>query len=166
MAFPWNALIGPAAGLLGGLFGGGAAKPAATAADSAAQASADMINQMMAMYKGTFAPAEQQQLQQYQSQANAIPTQNIAQAEILRNLLPAQMPDILRSRAEFGIQGQTDQTYNAMQQELQKRGVTGPAAESILGHIREQGLQQQAGLASNIGAWEANQTLANQGKAY
>lgn len=152
-------------GLLGGLFGGGAAAPAAQGANSAAQAQANLTNTLMNNYTNTFAPAQAQALQQYQGMANAIPTQNIMQADVMRNLLPQQMPDILRSRAQYGIQNQTDQTYNAMQQELAKRGVTGPAAESILGHIREQGLQQQAGLASNIGAWEADATLKNRGTA-
>jgi hypothetical protein len=166
MAFPWNLALPIIGSAVGGLFGGGAAAPAAAGATSAAQSEADLLNTLMGAYKNVYAPAEQQSLQQMQATAAAVPTQQITQAEILRNLLPTTMPDILRSRAQYGIQGQTDRTAEALAAELRQRGISGPAAESILGHVREQGIQSQAQLGSDIGAWEANQTLANRGTAY
>jgi len=163
---PLLGAIAPA--LVGGLFGGNAARPAAQGASSAADATAALTNALMSAYTGTFAPAEAKSLGQFQGIADPVAgaAPGIAQSQLIQDLLPTYMPDILRSRAQYGVQGQTDRTYSAMQEELTKRGITGPAAESVLGHIREQGMQNQAQLGSDIGAWEANQTLANRNRAF
>jgi hypothetical protein len=105
-------------------------------------------------------------LKRFQDISGPIPAANIAQAQIVKELLPTYMPDILRSRAQFSIQQHVDNTANALRDELTRRGVTGPGAEALVSHVREQGLQSQAQLASDIGGWEAESTLKNQRQAF
>lgn len=159
-------LIGAiAAPLIGGLFGSQGAAPAAEAADQSAQAQADMINMLMEAYKNTWLPAQQNVMNQYMGLTQAAPTQDIFTSTLLQNLLPQFMPDILRSRAQFGITRQAEKEKGELSRSLAGRNISGAAAERLMEQPRERELMAQAGLASDIGAWEAEQTIASRDKA-
>ena len=154
-----------AAPLIGGLFGQRAAAPAAQAADQSAQAQADMINMLMDAYKNTWYPAQQNIMNQYMGLTGAAPTQDIFTYNLMQNLLPQFMPDILRSRAQFGITRQAEKERGELDRSLAGRNIGGAAAERLRSQVGERELMAQAGLASDIGAWEAEQTIANRDKA-
>ncbi len=158
-------LGGALGGIAGGMIGGGAAQPAAQAEQSAAGSTANILNQLLANYMGQFGPAQAQTMNQLSGLTGSIPINDIVRTQLAQELMPVQMPPQILARAQYGIQGQTDQALQQAQQHLAARGITGPAAEALLNQIREQGTINQAGLGSDVGAWEAGQTLAGRQNA-
>lgn len=164
-------ILGPILGailppLVGGIFGQQAAAPAQQASSEAARAQAEMINELMKQYREVFAPAQREAMERYLGISRGVPAEDIATFQLLSDLLPTFMPDIIRSRAEYGIRRGADRETAQLREDLARRGITGPAAEALLQRIRERETAQLAGLGSDIAAWEAEQTLAGREKAF
>ena len=162
-----GAIAAPLVGnLVGGLFGSHAAAPAAQAQSQAAGAESSLVNTIVNAYNQMFAPAIQQSLGQYSGLIGNVPIQEIGQAQIAQDLMPTYMPESMQAQGQMTIQNQADQSIAQLQQQLAQRGITGPAAEALVNQMREAGLQNQAGFASNVGQWEAGQTLSNRRNAF
>lgn len=164
-------ILGPLLGailppLIGGIFGQHAAAPAQQASSEAARAQAGMINELLKQYREVFAPAQREAMERYLGISRLVPAEDITTFQLLTDLLPVFMPDIIRSRAEYGIRRGAERETAQLREDLARRGITGPAAEALIQRIQERETAQLAGLGSDIAAWEAEQTLAGREKAF
>lgn len=151
--------------LIGGLIGGNKAAPAAAGAESAAQGQASMINMLMDAFK-QIQPMQAGLAGQAAGMAGALPANDIMMFNMLQNLLPTLMPDVIRARGEERIRTPGERGISAKREELSRRGITGPLAERLAQPLEEQMYKDLAGYGSDVAEWEATQTMGKQGKVF
>jgi hypothetical protein len=146
--------------------GQAAARPAQQAQEQTAKAYTDVINALLGQYKSLYAPYEQALVSRQAGLLGQIPIEEITLGTLQQLLGPFQMPPELVTRALLGVQQQTDVEEDRLRRDLARRGIEGPAAEAMIRDLRERGLTGKYGVLSQVMTTEAEQTLANIGKAF
>lgn len=159
-------LIGAAGTYLATKAAADAARPATEAQTRVAQTEQDVINALLKQYRDLYAPYEQALVGRQAGLLAGLPIEQITQ-ETLESLRgPFVMPEPIVMRALLGVQQQQEREETDLRRDLARRGIEGPAAESLIQDIRERGLMGKYGVLSDVMRTEAEQTLANQGRAF
>lgn len=154
--------------LVSGFFGSQAARPAATAAESAAGAQANMVNMLMEQFKNIFGPAQGQLMNQFMGLQGQLPTSDLLNFQMIQDLLPTMLPDVLRGRAEQRVLEQGRGFGGQLERDISRRGLdpNSPAAMALRQRGKEQTIRGLHGVGSEAMTWEAGQTMANREKAF
>lgn len=160
------ALIGAAGTYLASKAASSAAQPAVQAQERVAQTEQDILNALLSQYQNLYAPYEQALVGRQAGLLAGLPVEDVTQEtlSILRG--PFVMPEPIVMRALLGVQQQTEREEDMLRRDLARRGIEGPAAESLIQDIRERGLMGKYGILSDVARTEAEQTLANQTRAF
>lgn len=160
------ALVGAAGTYLASRAAAEAARPATQAQERVAQTEQDVINALLQQYRNLYAPYESALVGRQAGLLAGLPIEQITQ-ETLESLRgPFVMPEPIVMRALLGVQQQQEREEADLRRDLARRGIEGPAAESLIQDIRERGLMGKYGVLSDVMRTEAEQTLANQGRAF
>lgn len=163
-----EAIIGPLiGGLFSGIFGGGN-QPAAAGAESSARAQADLINLLMSAFKNLWHPAQAELMSRYLGFTRQLPLEDINQFQILSDLLPVMVPEILRAQGELGVRRGAERNIQSLERSLNKRGMSqdDPYRQALINRVREGEVLGLADLMSKLAQWEAEQTYINREKAF